>query len=376
MRYTNNRLLHYVIDKACEIQQIPAPTFSEARRADYIETELNRLGVPMVSRDAAGNVYAGKNGRDGLCLVVTAHLDTVHPGDGPLALARSPERISGPGIGDNSLGVAVLLGIARYMMEAKREFGGEVWLAANVCEEGLGNLAGMQAVVEHFGQRAGAYIILEGLGLGQVCHRGLGVLRYRVTAETAGGHAWGNYGAPSAIHELAGVISAITALPVARKPRPSLNIGVIQGGTSVNTIASSASFEIDLRSEDQTTLVRLANRVKRLVKSRNRAGVKMTIEPIGSRPAGGIRPSHPLIKLTLEILAELNVSASLEIGSTDANYALSKGFPAVCLGITEGGNPHTVNEYIELSPVRTGLEQVLQILHRAWDTLTPQISLD
>jgi acetylornithine deacetylase/succinyl-diaminopimelate desuccinylase-like protein len=372
MRYVNTRLLRYVIDKACDIQQIPAPTFSESERADYVFNDLTRLGVPQVSRDAVGNVYAGIHRNDGPCLVVTAHLDTVHRGKDPLGLERSPERISGPGIGDNSLGVATLLGIARYMMEAKRGFGGEVWLVANVCEEGLGNLAGMQAVVEHFGPRAGAYIILEGLGLGQVCHRGLGVLRYRVTAETAGGHAWGNYGAPSAIHELAGVISAITALPVARKPRTSLNIGVIQGGTSVNTIASSAWFEIDLRSEDQATLTRLANRIKRLVKSRARAGVGMKIEPIGSRPAGGIRPSHPLVKLSLEILAELNVSTNLEIGSTDANYALSKGFPAVCLGITNGGNSHTVHEYIDLAPVQTGLEQVLQILHRAWDALEPR----
>lgn len=372
MKYVNTRLLRYVIEKACEIQQIPAPTFAETKRADYVFNELNRLGLPTVIRDSVGNVYAGF-GRESSnpCLVITAHLDTVHREQDALTLERTQDRISGPGIGDNSLGVAALLGIARYMMESKRGLGGEVWLSANVCEEGLGNLAGMQAVVEHFGPRAGAYIILEGLGLGQVCHRGLGVLRYRVTSETAGGHAWGNYGSPSAIHELAGVISAITALPVAKKPRTSLNIGVIQGGTSVNTIASSAWFEIDLRSEDQATLTRLANRVKRLVKSRARSGVGMKIEPIGSRPAGGIRPSHPLVKLTLEVLAELNVSADLEIGSTDANYALSKGYPAICLGITQGGNPHTAREYIELAPVQTGLEQVLQLSHRAWDALRP-----
>ncbi len=374
MKYANSRLQRYVIERACNIQQIPAPTFAESKRADYVFAEFSRLGVPTVSRDSVGNVYAGKDGGSGPCLVVTAHLDTVHPAVGPLALERSQDRISGPGIGDNSLGVAALLGVARYMMETKRDFGGEVWLVANVCEEGLGNLAGMQAVVEHFGSRAGAYFIIEGLGLGQVCHRGLGVLRYRVTAETAGGHAWGDYGAPSAIHELAGVISAVTALPIARKPRTSLNVGVIQGGTSVNTIASRAWFEIDLRSEDQTTLTRLANRVKRLVKARAKPGVAMKIEPIGSRPAGGIRPSHPLVKLTLEILAELNVSANLEIGSTDANFALSKGYPAICLGVTNGGNPHTVHEYIELAPVQTGLEQLIQILHRAWGTLDTQAS--
>jgi tripeptide aminopeptidase len=201
--------------------------------------------------------------------------------------------------------------------------------------------------------------------LGQVCHRGLGVLRFRVSAQTAGGHAWGNMGEPSAIHELASVISSLTTLPLPRKPRTSLNVGVIQGGTSVNTIASSACFEIDLRSEDHTTLTRLANRVKRVVKSRVRPGVSMKVKSIGSRPAGGIRPSHPLVKLTLDTLAELNVRANLDIGSTDANSALSKGFPAVCLGVSYGGNPHTINEYIEIDPVQIGLEQFLQLLHRA-----------
>ncbi len=369
MKYTTAKLLRYVIDKACSIQQIPAPTFAESERADYLLAELSHIGLQEVSKDAAGNVFAGWPGRGEACLVLSAHLDTVHRDPPPLPLERSNDRITGPGIGDNSLGLACLLGLGRHLVESKDEFGGQIWLVANVCEEGLGNLAGMQAVVQRFSKSASAYLILEGVGLGQVCHRGLGVMRLRVTAETAGGHPWGNYGAPSAIHELAALITSLTGLSLPRKPRTTLNVGVIQGGTAINTIAAKAWFDLDLRSEDQATLTRLTNRVKRLVKSRIRPGVAMKIESIGTRPAGGIRPSHPLVKLALDTLVDLNVPANLEIGSTDANYALSLGFPAICLGITRGGNSHTVNEYIELAPIQTGMEQVLQIIHRAWDIL-------
>lgn len=371
MKYGNVRLQRYVIDKACAIQQIPAPTFAESVRAEYFMGEMSRLGLQEVSQDTTGNVYACWPGRERGCLVLSAHLDTVHRAQPPLPLERGSERITGPGIGDNSLGLACLLGLGRHIVEEKPDFGGQVWLVANVCEEGLGNLTGMQAIVDRFGSQARAYIIIEGLGLGQVCHRGLGVLRYRITVETPGGHAWGNIGSPSAIHELSALISSLTTLPLPRKPRTSLNVGIVQGGTSVNTIASSASLELDLRSEDQATLTRLANRVKRVAKTRNRPEVTFKIEEIGSRPAGGIRPSHPLVKLTLDTLADLNVSASLDIGSTDANYALSKGYPAVCLGITKGGYSHTMNEYIEISPVGIGLEQILQILYHAWDALKP-----
>jgi acetylornithine deacetylase/succinyl-diaminopimelate desuccinylase-like protein len=369
MRYANADLHHYVIEKTCEIQQIPAPTFAETKRSEYLFNEFTRLGLKDVSQDETGNVYASWPGSGEGCLVVSAHLDTVHSGDTPLALKRSRERITGPGVGDNSLGVATLLGIGRYLADTRADLGGRIWLVGDVCEEGLGNLAGMQAVVQRFGEQAVAYLILEGLGLGQICHRGLGVLRYRVTVETTGGHPWSNYGMPSAIHELVAVLSAVTALPIPRKPRTSLNVGVIQGGASVNTIASKAWFELDLRSEDHMTLTLLANRIKRVVKKQVRPGVGLIVEPIGSRPAGEIEPSHPLVKLAVDVLAELNIKANLEIGSTDANYALSKGYPAICLGITNGRFSHTLKEYIEVAPVKTGLEQILQILHRVWEAL-------
>jgi acetylornithine deacetylase/succinyl-diaminopimelate desuccinylase-like protein len=359
-------LAGYVIEQAAIIQQIPAPTFSEQQRADYIAAEMTRLGLSDVHLDQTGNVLGCWPGGDSAPLVFSAHLDTVHR-QLDLPLERTEQRLTGPGIADNSLGLAALLGLGHYLTQANAEFPGPVWLVADVCEEGLGNLNGMKALVDYFEDSPRAYIILEGLGLGQVCHRGLGVIRYRISAETAGGHSWVNYGTPSAIHELAAIISSLSEMTLPRQPRTSMNVGVIQGGTSVNTIAPSAYCEVDLRSEDQVFLTRLSQRVKQMAAQHERGGVHLEVALIGNRPAGGLPVDHPLVKLTAECLKAEGLSPTYEIGSTDANIPLSRGFPAVCVGITRGNNPHTVQEYIELEPVKTGVSQLIRLAQSAWE---------
>lgn len=366
MNAVNQSLLQYVLDQVAFIQQIPAPTFSEQKRAAYIQQELQRLGLQEVHQDSTGNVFACWPGRERTALVVSAHLDTVFPDTGQPLLTRSPERISGPGVGDNAMGLAALLGLGAWLADARPVYPGDVWLVANVCEEGLGNLAGMKAVANHFGEDVLAYLVLEGLGLGRVCHRGLGVSRFRITVTTAGGHSWADYGTPSAIHELARLVTALNEIVLPRKPRTTMNIGIIQGGTSVNTIAARACCELDLRCEDQNTLGRLVNRIRRMVTGAERPGVEIAFDPIGMRPAGAIRPSHGLVKLALECLADLNVMAELEAGSTDANVPLSLGIPAICVGITHGGGPHTDKEFLETGPVATGLEQLICLVNQVW----------
>ncbi len=348
------------------IQQIPAPTFHEGQRAAYIQFEFVRLGISEVIQDDSGNVLARWPGGNAKPLVISAHLDTVHSSAAPLPLERTDVRLTGPGVADNSTSLAALLILAEKFAAENIHHPGDIWLAANVCEEGLGNLAGMQALVNRFQGEVQAYLILEGLGLGQVCHRGLGVMRYRITAETAGGHSWVDYGTPSAIHELVKVMADLTELTPSRRPRSSLNIGIIQGGTSVNTIAPQAHFDLDLRAEDQNALSRLDDRVRRMVQAQEKPGVHFTLEIIGNRPAGEISAGHPLVKLAANILQSLVIPVTLEIGSTDANFPLSRGFPAICIGLTRGGFPHTLRETIEIEPLKLGLEQLWSFINRIW----------
>lgn len=274
------------------------------------------------------------------------------------ATQASQDKVAGPGIGDNSVGLAGLMGLLWGIQEHEIVPASDIWLVANVGEEGLGDLRGIKEVVNRFADQALAYIVIEGMALGQVYHRGLGVERYRINVNTPGGHSWVDHGKPSAVHELAALVTKLLEIPLAEQPRTTMNAGVISGGTTINTIASDASVEIDLRSEDLAELNQLAAGVEGVLQDFQKPAVSVTSEMIGQRPAGAISKDHPLVELASSCLEQVGVEPRLNIGSTDANIPLSLGYPAVCLGLTTGNGAHTNGEYINLSPLQIGLEQL------------------
>ena len=395
-------LAERVIDLAIQIQQIPAPTFSESERAEFVRGLFESEGLE-VSVDQVGNVYGRWPMDDGQKskvegrrrrsewrsriegskvkpLIVSAHLDTVFPVETDLRVTRRDELIHGPGLGDNSLGVAALLGLLWGLRErvpplplgdreAPQRGGwgeGDIWFVANVGEEGLGDLRGMKAVMDRFGSNVQAYLVLEGLALGHIYHRALGVKRYRVTAKTPGGHSWSDYGKPSAIHELSKLVVELTSMKLPETPRTTMNVGKISGGTSVNVIASEAWLELDLRSEGQEQLADLISGVEKKIQEASRSDVTFEAEVIGARPAGEINPDHPLIQLALECVREQGIEPVLTTGSTDANIPLSLGYPALVLGITTGGGAHTTNEFINPAPIEKGIQQLVRFVERMW----------
>jgi acetylornithine deacetylase/succinyl-diaminopimelate desuccinylase-like protein len=357
-----------VLERAVEIQQIPAPTFQEGKRAAFMLSAFQDEGLSDLDTDQAGNVYARLPGeRQERPLIVSAHLDSVFPADTDLAVKRSVDQISGPGIGDNAVGLAGLFGILWTLRQRGMQLPGDLWMVANVGEEGLGNLYGMRAVVERFGNSPRAYIILEGMALGQVYHRALGVRRYRISAETAGGHSWVDYGRPSAIHELVAVASRILELPAPTQPRTTLNIGIVSGGISINTIASNANLELDLRSESMPVLDKLAKQVEAIGRSAGRDGLALKAEVIGERPTGGLPDDHPLVALASRCLEAQGIQPCLSIASTDANVPLSLGYPAICLGLTHGSGAHTREERIHTRPLAKGLRSVVGVVTGIFD---------
>jgi acetylornithine deacetylase/succinyl-diaminopimelate desuccinylase-like protein len=295
-------------------------------------------------------------------LIISAHLDTVFPFEMDLSVKREGETIHGIGIGDNSTGVAALMGLIWLIRERKIELPGDLWLVANVCEEGLGDLHGMKAVVERFGGDALAYLVLEGMALGHVYHRAVGVKRYQITARTRGGHSWSDYGQLSAIHELSRLVVQLTSLELPREPRTTMNVGKILGGTSINVIAAEASLELDLRSEGQAELEQLIVSVEKIIREGNKPGVSVEAEVIGHRPAGELSPKHSVIQLAEECVRAQGLEPILTTGSTDANIPLSKGYPALVLGITTGGGAHTKSEFINVEPVAKGMEQLVRFV--------------
>jgi tripeptide aminopeptidase len=369
-----NRLLELAI----QIQQIPAPTFEEGRRAAFVQNEFIEEGLADVTQDAFGNVYgrlatlvadpaaSGANPTY-LPLIVSAHLDTVFSAKTNLEVRHEADKIFAPGLGDNSLGVAALLGLIWLLRERKVRLPGDVWLTANVAEEGLGDLRGMRGVADRFGAQARAYLVVEGLALGHVYHRAVGVRRYRVTARTAGGHSWSDYGRPSAVHELAALITKLTALKLPIRPRTTLNVGTITGGTTVNSLASEAALDLDLRSDGSNELQALINEVERLISQAGRDGVSIETEITSQRPSGEIPADHPLIQLALKSLRAQGLQGILTAGSTDANIPLGRGLPAAVLGVTTGGGAHTKDEYIDVPPIMKGMEQLVCFVSRVWE---------
>jgi acetylornithine deacetylase/succinyl-diaminopimelate desuccinylase-like protein len=353
------------IERTLAVQSIPAPSFEEAERASYLQREFEAAGLQEVHQDDIGNVLGKVGGGPIAPVIVSAHLDTVFSAATDLTHRRTRTQLSGPGVGDNAVALAALLELAADLPSTRPA--GDVWLIGNVGEEGLGNLRGMRELVSRFGSQVSAYLVLEGMALGHIYNRGLPSRRYRISSRAPGGHSWIHRGRPSAIHQLLEVGAALLRLPLPDEARTSLNIGTIHGGRSVNSIADHATMELDLRSEAEQVLERFNDQVQRVISDWSGAQSSLELELIGSRPGGDLPVDHPLVLAASESYSAAGESdLLLEAGSTDASVPLNRGLPSVCVGLTKGGEAHTLDEYIELQPMPRGYEAVVGLIGRAF----------
>ncbi len=360
-------LTNLVLQELEKIQTIPAPTFDEINRSQYIYQTFLAQGLSQVDMDGIGNVYGFLAAGGGKPVVLSAHMDTVHAKNVDHSIRKENQRWFGPGIGDNSLSLAALIGLIHHFQNQTAQIAGGIWFVANVGEEGLGNLAGMREVTDRFKSETQAFIVLEGIGLGGIFHKALGLKRYELQVSTAGGHAWANYGNPSAIDELAKFITAAKKITGSEKGGVSLNFGNISGGTTINSIANYADCRFEVRALNEELLNHTLKKIDRIVKKTSRPEVEYSLKEIGSRPFGSLGEDHWLLRKAMNALKELNILPYLLTGSTDASEPLSRGFPSVCICLTRGGNIHTSNEFIELGPIESGLRQVIYLVNHLWD---------
>lgn len=345
-----------LIEDAKAICAVAAPTFAEAQRAAYVRERLgDRARV-----DEAGNVLCAFGPDDGEAVVFGAHLDTVFDAEQPIVIEhdRAAQRIRAPGIGDNSLAVAALLALAQQFADeppARR-----VVLAATVGEEGLGDLRGAKHLLDAVPCQA--FIAVEGAMLDSIKHAGVGSTRYRITYRGPGGHSWTDRGAPSALHGLIEAAARFLAQPA--PAAVARNIGTIQGGTTVNTIAAAATLELDLRAESAEPLARVAARAQEVF-AQPPKGLEAETEILGERPCGGIPADHPLMDAARDARRAAGLAPASEgASSTDANAAYGRGIPAITVGLTTGGNGHRVDEYIDLAPLPAGLDALRRLARR------------
>jgi tripeptide aminopeptidase len=349
----------WTLEQQIAVCEIPAPPFQESARAADYARRFTALGYqPTV--DAVGNVIATRRGAGGgRRLVLAAHLDTVFPEGTDVRVRRTGTRLAGPGIGDDCRGLAVLLAVARAIQLANVTTAGDLVFVGNVGEEGLGNLRGARHLFE--AQSAGkidAFISVDGIGLG-VISGGVGSNRYRVTFKGPGGHSYGDFGMPNPMHAMGRAIATIADLDVPNTPRTIFNVGVVNGGTSVNSITGTASMLVDLRSESAAALARLDSAFQRAVAdavgrerarwSSSKASLAAEVEVLGKRPAGTQPDTAWIVRAALATAAKLGIPAPKPgIASTDANVPISLGIPALALdGGGTGDGAHSLGEWYD-----------------------------
>jgi tripeptide aminopeptidase len=359
------------------ITEIPAPPFLEAKRGAYVRKLLSTFGLRMHS-DEQGNVVGERGGTiANECVLVVAHLDTIFPANTDVKVRRDGGLLHAPGISDNGAGLAALVAVARALSDAKIRTERTILFAADVGEEGEGNLRGIRRLVEDNGSKLAAVIALDGAAADYIVTQALASRRVEIVVRGPGGHSWTDFGTPNPIAALSrGIAKALAGIALSDSPRTTFNIGHIEGGGSVNSIPERAAIKVDIRSERETEI----GRVDAALRDAIRAGVReemaeasrnggdarefgvleMHAHVLGSRPGGDLPANSPLLQAVLQADQFLGNRSRIERSSTDANMPLSVGIPAIAIGGGgRTGGAHTLNEWYDPAGRELGLRRVL-----------------
>lgn len=345
--------------------QIPAPSHQEKKKAEYVLEKFKEIGLLNVHMDAVCNVLGTWPGDgDGPVIMLAAHTDTVFPIDTDVTVKKEGNRYYCPGINDDTHAAAEIMAVAKAMVRYDIHAHGDIIFCANVCEEGLGDLKGIKYIFNN-DNNIDAFVSVDNPVTGGVVYTATGSRRYKVTFTGNGGHSFADFGLPNPIHAMGRAIAKISDFKAPELPKTTFNVGVIEGGTSVNTISASAGMLMDIRSDSDEELERLTeefmNAVESAVEEENarwdadKPQVKADIEVKGVRPAGTQEPDCPIVKAAFDAARMLGIEPELRgESSTDANIPISMGIPAITVG--RGGNEggvHTVHEWFE--PVESWL---------------------
>jgi tripeptide aminopeptidase len=371
-RYEESQIAQWQMD----VSRVPAPPFGEAARSDWLAARFREIGLEQVETDEVGNVFGVRPGYGNRFVSLSAHIDTVFPASTPLNIRQQGSRLYGPGVSDNGAGIAALLAVACALGMTEISHAAPFVCIGNVGEEGEGDLCGMRHVFQTPRWRDSiAYsLIVDGAGADTVVAEALGSRRFEIIARGPGGHSWSDFGAPNPIIVLARAIEALSETPVPTSPKPTFNIGVIRGGTSVNSIPESASMRVDLRSTSMAEIDRMEralrialdhavdeeNRPPSPRAARRHQTVQCEIVEIGNRPAGELAADSRLRKVIHAVDTYLGNTAQVQRASTDANIPLSLGREAIAIGGGgSGGGAHTLQEWFDCNGRDLGLRRIL-----------------
>jgi len=365
-------------DWQLEMARIPAPPFGEAARGEWLKTRFEELGLAEVHRDEVGNILGSLPGKGNELVSVSAHIDTVFPAGTPLNVRQQGNRLYGPGVSDNGAGVAALLAIAGAVQSARISVSSPILFIGNVGEEGEGDLRGMRYIFStpRWRDSIRYSVVLDGAGCDTIVAEALGSRRFEVIVRGPGGHSWSDFGAPNPILVLARALNLFAHTPVPSSPKTTFNVGVIRGGTSVNSIPESASMRVDIRSTSMAEMERLENSLRHALNlaiddeteasekygasHRRTSGLSHEFVSIGSRPAGELNPDSRILNVLRAVDSYLGNAAQIQRASTDANIPMSLGREAVAIGGGGvGGGAHTLQEWFDATGREMGLKRIL-----------------
>ena len=359
----NKALLFNTLKELC---LIPAPSHREEKRAEFCRDWLVSRGAEGVYIDDALNVVFPINCENSEEItVVVAHTDTVFPDLEPMPYTDDGEKIHCPGVGDDTASLTVLLLTAKYFIENEIRPSKGIMFVCNSCEEGLGNLKGTRQIFKDYAGRIGKFVSFDST-LNKIADKCVGSHRYEVKVQTVGGHSYLAFGLPNAIAELSKIITEIYKIEIPKRgnSRTSYNVGVIEGGTSVNTIAGDAKLLCEYRSDNIECLEIMENAFESIFAEAKNRGVNLKVTKIGERPCMGkvdLGKIEKMARICEEIIREATgFEVSRESSSTDCNIPLSLGVPALCIGVYMGAKWHTRNEWIEKASLPLGLEVALK----------------
>lgn len=348
---------------------LPAPSHHEELRAAFCKRWFEENGFSGVIIDDAMNVICPLNVTESNDLaVLMAHTDTVFPDTQPMPFEEKDGKMFSPGVTDDTANLAVLMLCARQMLRSGRKPKTGLLIVANSCEEGLGNLKGTRTLFETYGNRIREMITIDGSHLPSIVTEAVGSHRYHVTVLTEGGHSFGSFGNRNAIHCLSSIINTLytVKVPVEGNSRTTYNVGLISGGTSVNTIAQQAEMCFEYRSDHVTCLEKMERMFFQVIEAYRSMGIEVLTEKIGDRPCAAhvdaARHQELIFRAASAIEKHLGEKAQYHSGSTDANIPLSLGIPAICISACHGGGAHTREEWLDVESLKSGSLLVLDIL--------------
>lgn len=353
------------------LTEIPAPPFQEQRRAEYYLEQMRQRGLADAYIDSEGNVIGVRRGTgDGPLFVIAAHLDTVFPLETDVSVEIRDGRYYAPGISDDGRGLTALLTLIDTITRNNIPTVGDIMFVGNVGEEGQGDLRGIKAIFRDHPDIDG-FVSIDGSGLTRMTTGGTGSRRFAVEFTGPGGHSFSAFGLVSAIHAMGRAITKIGDLQVPETPRTTFTVGTVTGGTSVNSIAADAMFELDMRSNDAAELARLEARVREVTQAavqeenarwNNNGEITVNFRLIGDRPTGGTASEQPLVQVAaLAFQAVGSPLEALRISSTDSNIPMSLGIPAITIGGGgSSGGEHAPEEWYD--PTNSHLGPQLALL--------------